>query len=1140
MRARDRRALSPAAVPPPPRPHPATPSPRTPVTPRAGHLPIITSPEENYELHSLFDPIAAGGGGEAAAEAACPGYLGSDVRAHGVAWTKIATKKECSPYLGVQLGVFDTVRECAHACAKKAGCKYFIYRNAEYVGPHSFGKCFEEKSAGLREVYTSGKASGYECVEGWANTRAADKHWDYYALSVGMGDAPPAATCTAWDFSADACKAAKDEMAASTGGFYASEFGGLGCYLYTGESVGFPEEGKGKGTTYFGFGAGTETNPVNPDGTYMSLPEHLPDLGPPEEGRTAVPGYPRCAEYDYAKVPGFYAQYPYYLAPTGVQTCPSGTSPNTVSDCEAAAAGMLAELGLTAGRSIQSASNPGCGTGQGWGAVPTGCSVQLGGDNTAHLHTRVGRTVRFPRPPTRWCALTTIGRLPARRRSRSRRSRSCRIRTRIRFRRSRRTHCAARATSSASTSPWRRMWSATQRRRALPSSRTRALACSHREVVIEREPAVWHDIANESITYGEGYGAPGSEGEGEADEGLYMLGEPGSALCATRESHPYILGPPGTAECADDDHEPVSMAECNVAVALLSTASRTAALRGSKRSIGPWMNKGGWIPALHNDNLRRHLVGASARRLLGSVWRRLGRATASASAPTATTGTCRCTRTTTLHRRGVPTGVQEEGRGHRRRPRAPPGVRARGRGRVPGGRRSAVPRHAALRRPRGDQRLRSRRVREPAKKIRRQVHGRQRLLGGVGRAEARRRHRVARCAAGLLSAGGNFGTRWNAYWRTGGTRKPASSDCYSLLYYPVCKRKGVVKAPGYRQSYRPTHSPTSDRRPRSGATAGSPSRRTGRAIASRRTRRTTWDDGRDIGVGVHQVCHLRRVARRVLAALRRLRPRLLHLGPALPSHGKIPWDEGEDTFGESSSETYSGWILNNDDNDDYEGSAYWQRDPFGGWDSNGDSNSGSLFQSPQPCFCKDETQAKVPGTRKVGATSGRACKSTTPYSEEELAYKAQTCEAGIEADVFQYPGNQVARSVLLQAGTGDPRLCAQHCARQADDCAGASDCAGTLKATHFNMWRGASMSLEQQGGKAKGQWKTHNPYADHKNGENGEFNWWHCACTTSDPAIWATKGDDGVDDPVQRDPQRKLRLPSQQGRGAWSPWAGRR
>ena len=52
-----------------------------------------------------------------------------------------------------------------------------------------------------------------------------------------------------------------------------------------------------------------------------------------------------------------------------------------------------------------------------------------------------------------------------------------------------------------------------------------------------------------------------------------------------------------------------------------------------------------------------------------------------------------------------------------------------------------------------------------------------------------------------------------------------------------------------------------------------------------------------------------------------------------------------------------------------------------------------------------------------------------PYSEEELAYKAETCEAGIKADVFQYPGNQVARSVLLQAGTGDPRLCAQHCAR---------------------------------------------------------------------------------------------------------------
>ena len=40
-----------------------------------------------------------------------------------------------------------------------------------------------------------------------------------------------------------------------------------------------------------------------------------------------------------------------------------------------------------------------------------------------------------------------------------------------------------------------------------------ALACSHREVVIEREPAVWHDIANESITYGEGYGAPGSDPE---------------------------------------------------------------------------------------------------------------------------------------------------------------------------------------------------------------------------------------------------------------------------------------------------------------------------------------------------------------------------------------------------------------------------------------------------------------------------------------------------------------------------------------------------------------------------------------------------------------------------------------------------
>ena len=146
--------------------------------------------------------------------------------------------------------------------------------------------------------------------------------------------------------------------------------------------------------------------------------------------------------------------------------------------------------------------------------------------------------------------------------------------------------------------------------------------------------------------------------------------------------------------------------------------------------------------------------------------------------------------------------------------------------------------------------------------------------------------------------------------------------------------------------------------------------------------------------------------------------------------GKFRGDEGEESFSESSSESFSGWILNSVDNDDYEGSAYWQRDPFGGWDTNGDSNSGSLFQSPQPCFCKDETQAKVPGTRKVGATSGRACKSTTPYSEEELAYKAETCEAGIEADVFQYPGNQVARSVLLQAGTGDPRLCAQHCAQR--------------------------------------------------------------------------------------------------------------
>ena len=99
-----------------------------------------------------------------------------------------------------------------------------------------------------------------------------------YALAIGGG----------WD------------RLAQDGPADANEFGGLGCYLYTGESVGDPEEGKGKGTTYFGFGAGTETNPVNPDGTYMSLPEHLPDLGPPEEGRTAVPGYPSCTEYDEA------------------------------------------------------------------------------------------------------------------------------------------------------------------------------------------------------------------------------------------------------------------------------------------------------------------------------------------------------------------------------------------------------------------------------------------------------------------------------------------------------------------------------------------------------------------------------------------------------------------------------------------------------------------------------------------------------------------------------------------------------------------------------------------------------------------------------------------------------------------------
>ena len=102
----------------------------------------------------------------------------------------------------------------------------------------------------------------------------------------------------AWDFSADACKAAKDAapssvfaaLAISGRAFYANEFGGLGCYLY-GRERGIPGGGQGKGTTYFGFGAGTGTNPVNPDGTYMSLPEHLPDLGPPEEGRTAVPGY---------------------------------------------------------------------------------------------------------------------------------------------------------------------------------------------------------------------------------------------------------------------------------------------------------------------------------------------------------------------------------------------------------------------------------------------------------------------------------------------------------------------------------------------------------------------------------------------------------------------------------------------------------------------------------------------------------------------------------------------------------------------------------------------------------------------------------------------------------------------------------
>ena len=73
-----------------------------------------------------------------------------------------------------------------------------------------------------------------------------------------------------------------------------------------------------------------------------------------------------------------------HLAPPGANTCDYGSG--VQSNCEAAAQIFAAEAGTTPGKSLKVGSGGTCNDG-GWGQVPLGCSVQSGGDWTAHYKT---------------------------------------------------------------------------------------------------------------------------------------------------------------------------------------------------------------------------------------------------------------------------------------------------------------------------------------------------------------------------------------------------------------------------------------------------------------------------------------------------------------------------------------------------------------------------------------------------------------------------------------------------------------------------------------------------------------------------------------------------------------------------------
>ena len=153
--ARATDALSPRRRPAPPRSHPATPSSRTPVTPRTGHLPIITSPRRTTSCtpSSTRSPPAARRGGGGGGVPRVPRQRRARPR---VAWTNCDEE-------GVQLGPPPT-RRLRHgevrARAPEGGVQVLHLPQRGRVGQWSFGKCYEEKSAGLREVYTLGEPSG--------------------------------------------------------------------------------------------------------------------------------------------------------------------------------------------------------------------------------------------------------------------------------------------------------------------------------------------------------------------------------------------------------------------------------------------------------------------------------------------------------------------------------------------------------------------------------------------------------------------------------------------------------------------------------------------------------------------------------------------------------------------------------------------------------------------------------------------------------------------------------------------------------------------------------------------------------------------------------------------------------------------